>query len=504
MEIAAEAPDAPSAPAVYRLIVGFFRFVLRTFFRQVEVVGIEHLPRDRGAVLVAWHPNGLVDPGLIITHSPRQVIFGARHGLFRVPVLGRLMRAVGTVPIYRAMDAATGDPNARREQNSAALDVLAEQVARGSFSCLFPEGTSHDSPHLLQIKTGAARFWYRARWQMPPDAPAPAIVPVGLHYRRKGGFRSRVLVEFHPPLDLPEFLGSLPPPNEDEEVMRPRYKALTEEIERTLREVVRATEDWELHHLMHRARKLVRAERALQAGADPGAPDMVERTLGFARVWTGYYQRKATHPEIVESLLDRVRQYDADLRILGMQDHELDHPPSVVQWKLAAMLFWQLVLVYVLLPPVLVVGFLVNLPPFLGLWALTRAMADMRKDEATLKLLVGLLLFPLTWVAVGFGAAMLHEQLTAMYPSLPHQPVLVGVGTAFSGFFGGLAALRYAELTRETSRAVRIRLSRARRRIALAHLRVERTELCALLLKMTEGLDLPGSVDAEGRIVRSP
>lgn len=476
--------------------------MLRRFFRHVEVVGLEHLPAEGGAVLVAWHPNGLVDPGLIITNTPRQVIFGARDGLFRVPILGQMMKAVGTVPIYRAMDKGrAASPDERRSQNDRSLDALAEQVAKGSFSCLFPEGTSHDSPHLLEIKTGAARFWYRARWRQPEGSPTPAIIPVGLHYRRKRGFRSRVLVEFHAPLDVPEF-GLLPSEDTPEEVMKPRYRKLTDIIEGSLHGVVHATEDWEMHHLMHRARKLVRAERAKRAGADPGATDMAERTLGFARVWSGYYQRKQTHPEAVDALLDRVREYDADLRALGLEDHELDHPGRMISWSLAGLLFWQLLLVYVLLPPMLVIGFAVNLPPLVLLWALTKKVSTHRKDEATLKLMFGLLVFPATWALFGWSAAALHEQLHAWYPTLPYNPVLVGLVAAASAFTGGLVALRYTELAHETSRTLRIRLTRSRRRIALARLKVERSELFDLLIGMTEGLSLPGDVADDGRIVR--
>ena len=67
---------------------------------------------------------------------------------------------------------------------------------------------------------------------------------------------------------------------------------------------------------------------------------------------------------------------------------------------------------------------------------------------------------------------------------------------------GGLAALRYTELARETSRTLRVRLTRARRRIALARLKVERSELFDHLIAMTQGLDLPGDVADDGRIVR--
>ena len=65
--------------------------MVRDFFKEIEVVGLEHIPEGQGGILVSWHPNGMVDPGLILTHFPQVVVFGARHGLFRVPLLGLLI-----------------------------------------------------------------------------------------------------------------------------------------------------------------------------------------------------------------------------------------------------------------------------------------------------------------------------------------------------------------------------------------------------------------------------
>ncbi|MEM9695971.1 MAG: 1-acyl-sn-glycerol-3-phosphate acyltransferase, partial [Myxococcota bacterium] len=135
------------ASGTYRSIRDLVQFLLGRWFRRVEVTGQEHLPPDGGGILVSWHPNGLVDPALIVATFPGQVIFGARHGLFRWPGLGKMLKGAGAVPIYRAGDAKDMSPAERREQNAASLDALAGAVAAGGFSCLFPEGDSHDAPH---------------------------------------------------------------------------------------------------------------------------------------------------------------------------------------------------------------------------------------------------------------------------------------------------------------------------------------------------------------------
>ena len=67
----------------YASAVALVRVLVRVFFRRVEVAGTENLPETGGGLIVAWHPNGLVDPGLILAHCPRSVAFGARHERLR-------------------------------------------------------------------------------------------------------------------------------------------------------------------------------------------------------------------------------------------------------------------------------------------------------------------------------------------------------------------------------------------------------------------------------------
>jgi 1-acyl-sn-glycerol-3-phosphate acyltransferase len=485
----------------YHFTVSALRFIVRRYFREVEVTGLEHLPEDGGGLLVSWHPNGMIDPGLILTHFPRQVIFGARDGLFRWPGLGWMMKKMGAVPIYRAMDKSSLDEEARRKANDDSLNALASAVAEGRYSCLFPEGDSHDAPYLLDLKTGAARFYYQARQLKREGLDDPVIIPVGLHYDAKRTFRSSALVAFHPPIPLSEYLESLPAPDEPPQLLRERYRQLTAEIERVLREVVRATESWELHYLMHRVRKLSRAERSVRAGAELGKPGMAERTLGFARVWAGYYARLESHPEEVAALRGRLSEYDQDLRALGIEDHELDRPPPLASPWLAAILVLQVVLVFLLLPPILLVGYLVNLPPALGLMAISRKFAKRKKDESSIKLMFGVIAFPLTWIAAGIGAGLTHQWLHELFPRIPNTPILAGLLVVLLAIVGGMVALRYLRLARETGRAVRIRLTRARRKSALARLRVERAELYDAIMMLLGDLDLPGAVRPDGRVV---
>jgi 1-acyl-sn-glycerol-3-phosphate acyltransferase len=479
--------------------VRLVRFLLGLFFRRVEVSGLEHVPETGGGILIAWHPNGLIDPALIISCFPRRVVFGARHGLFRWPAVGRLMRALGTVPIYRASDLKDADDETRRKENRKSLDALAQAVCDGGFAALFPEGVSHDDPFLQELKTGAARLYYRAKQLCDANGVPPVIIPVGLHYDDKTAFRSDALVEFHPPMELPaELVAAIS--EGDDKALRARSSELMQVLEPVLQEVTHATESWELNQLMNRVRSLMRAERAKRAGVSLKAPDMAERTLGMARVWNGYYARLRTDPDAVQALFDRVSAYDAALLEVNLEDDDLDKPPAIESKWLPVILAAQAAVVFLVFPPVLVLGSLINAGPYFLINLISRIASKQYKDTATVKLLAGLVLFPLTWLTaallVGLGQIELHNT----FEGIPRAPWRAGITTFLIGAFGGALALVYLELVRRTWTSIRIRAKRQWGSTIIRQLSDERAVLYGAIEEIRQGLDLPGNVLADGRV----
>ena len=459
------------------------RAVVRLFFRDVAVAGTHHVPKDRGGLLVAWHPNGLIDPALILATVPGRVVFGAREGLLRWPVVGPLIRALA-VPIYRPQDHAGLSDADRRAANEASLDALADAVAGGSFAALFPEGVSHDRPHLAEIRTGAARLFEAARQRTPPGALPPVVLPVGLHYEAKGTFRTDALVVVHPALDV----AAAPAAATGAEA-RDRAGALTEAIEDALERAVRPTADWETHRLMHRARALVAAEAAARRGERPAPDTLAAREAGFGQVWTGYQARRETHAAEVAALRADVAAYDARLRTLGLADADLDRPPLVGSPFAVVAAVLQAALVAVLLPPLLVLGVAVNAAPWWGLKGLARLAARAEKDTATVKILGGAVLFPLAWAAAGTLAALGVVGLAEALPRMPEAPLAVGLVVAALSAVGGVAALLAGEVARGAARAIAGRVARWRHADRLGGLRRQRADLHDRFAALADGLE---------------
>src|SRR3954465_15415617 len=118
-----------------RFITPILRLIARTFFRRIEIVGWETVPR--GPVIFAVnHPNGLIDPLFLLSFVPRPISFLAKAPLFRYPLIRVVTRAFESIPVYRKQDNVKG-PNAETFARARTL------LARGGSIAIFPEGTTH-------------------------------------------------------------------------------------------------------------------------------------------------------------------------------------------------------------------------------------------------------------------------------------------------------------------------------------------------------------------------
>ena len=80
-------------------------------------VGLEHIPRTGGAVLAANHISH-IDPiysGLAVHLAGRVPRFLAKDSLWRVPVLGTVLRSTGQIPVFRG----SADAPVRRPPKAA-------------------------------------------------------------------------------------------------------------------------------------------------------------------------------------------------------------------------------------------------------------------------------------------------------------------------------------------------------------------------------------------------
>lgn len=159
-------------PRSYRFVAGIIRPVLMLTTRQ-EWSGAEHLPTDRGFVVCPNHVS-YVDP-LTFAHflydNGHPPFFLAKEALFRIPVLGRLIRSAEQIPVYR-----------EGRQAAEAFQAAVEAVKDGKCVPIFPEGTLTRDPGLWPMtgKTGAARVAIATRCPVIPVAqwgPQQVLAP---------------------------------------------------------------------------------------------------------------------------------------------------------------------------------------------------------------------------------------------------------------------------------------------------------------------------------------
>jgi len=366
------------------VIVAVVRLALRIYFQRIEVTGLEHVPRETPVIFVLNHPNALVDPVFLLCLAPRRVSFLAKAPLFRMPVIGYLVKSLDSLPVYRRQD--EGEDVTKNQETFVAARKL---LARGGTIGICPEGVSHDRPGLLPIKTGAARISLAA--VSTGEVSNLKIVPAGLYYTSKTRFRSDALLYFGIPIDVEPV--TLEP---DGTPPRDAVRALSSKIERALREVILdAKHEEELH-------TTARAERIFSSASNNGEPDdgdsLREELRLQQRFIKAYPVLQEHQPERLRRLETRMMRFEEELNQAGVDPDELSPPDSTIS-VLRSIIRRSLLFLLMLGPAML--GAIAHYPAYkLGGFLATRISRDSDDVISTVKIISAMLLFPLTWIVV--------------------------------------------------------------------------------------------------------
>ena len=400
---------------IRRVIVAVLRLALRIYFQRIEVTGVEHVPLDTPVIFVLNHPNALVDPVFLLCLAPRPVSFLAKAPLFRMPVLGYLVRAVDSIPVYRRQD--EGEDVSRNQETFIAARNL---LARGGTIGICPEGVSHDEPGLRPIKTGAARISLAA--VSTGEVRDLKIVPAGLYYTSKTSFRSDALLYFGDPIAVEPV--ALEP---DGTPPRDAVRALSSRIEKALREVILdAVHEDELQ-------TTARAERIFSSGSRDGESlkDELRLQQRFIKAYSALQQYQ---PERLLKLELRMKRFEEQLTQAGVDPGELSPPGSTL--KVFAAIIRRSIVFLLTLGPALI-GTVAHYPAYkLGGLLATRFSRDSDDVISTIKIISAMLLFLLTWIILTVLAYVWFGWIGA---------VLTLLVVPFSGY---VAIVFYEELDR--------------------------------------------------------
>ena len=186
-------------------------------FADIEISGVEHIPREGPVIVVANH-RSYFDPtvlAMVIAKTGRTVRFLGKKEVFDVPLVGQLATAIGGIRVDRG----TG--------SDEPLDAAVAALRGGEMVALMPQGTIPRGPAFFEPElTGR---WGAARLAQLTRAP---VVPIGLWGTERVWPRSARLPRLFNIADAPTVTAAVGPPVEL------KYRSLDADTKRIMAAIV--------------------------------------------------------------------------------------------------------------------------------------------------------------------------------------------------------------------------------------------------------------------------
>ncbi len=180
---------------LYRLLKIIVGVGIRLFYRQIRVVGLEHLETRGPKIILANHPNTLMDAWMVGHICNQRIYYMAKGTFFNTRFKRWMLGGLGMIPVNRESDGKIDGVS-----NLDSFEACYRLLEEGKTLVIFPEGSSYQERLLRKLKSGAARIALQTEARNEKKLGLK-IIPIGLNYTEPEKFRSSVLANIGAPIN---------------------------------------------------------------------------------------------------------------------------------------------------------------------------------------------------------------------------------------------------------------------------------------------------------------
>jgi 1-acyl-sn-glycerol-3-phosphate acyltransferase len=135
---------------ILRLIVSIG---IRLFYKQIRVKNREYLDEKGPKIIIANHPNTIMDAWILGYICNRRIYYMAKGTFFTSPLKRWVLNGLGMIPVNRKADGISSGVS-----NDDSFEACYRILEEGKILVIFPEGSSFQERLLRKLKSGTARI----------------------------------------------------------------------------------------------------------------------------------------------------------------------------------------------------------------------------------------------------------------------------------------------------------------------------------------------------------
>ena len=142
---------------IYQLVSNLFVFPIYKFVFRGQLIGRENIPQKNSYIMVSNH-GSLLDPPLLGHALRRNISFMAKAELFKIPLLGFIIKACGAYPVKRGIV----------DKNT--IKTACKKLSNDNCIGIFIDGTRQKNGRVNKPKQGAALLAFKNQKLLLPVA----------------------------------------------------------------------------------------------------------------------------------------------------------------------------------------------------------------------------------------------------------------------------------------------------------------------------------------------